>query len=303
MCTFSQVIFFFGIVIVANASADSESKTMDISRSQKFEVIEEPGRAQRVLVEDGSEAELKVSYSDLVEAKIPIKISENLCYPNAPSPSCQWITRLTKAKVGFYWTKHRDASRIGQLVRMDNLEVVDELITTTFYSGPYRDFLGLERGGGPHSNLDQLMCDDFSWLIDPSTAAAKTEHELIMWSGEGMSQNEETAANENRQTEVFYNIRLKARDQYFTVHSALQRASSWFISQGPAQFESSMLVQKNSSGENCQISLSSSLGNYQAAFLQTVYAKTGTPLPSPHVRLQDFGRFRFLGKVSSANFK
>lgn len=251
------------ILVLAIAGAAALAASANPAPTGKIaEIIQKDGQPLAFRFADGREAVLKVSSVDSEVVSTQFKITDNTC-SDRQNMTCAYKFALRRYFAAMVWTKHPDASRVGQIVKR-GAEYPGQPTMTSFdpLSADYvlvagLDFSATKTDLGRGLPAHEIQCDDFSWLPGASKEAPNRLH-LSRWDGENNEPNPETGTNENRTNGGAFGLdlmRVDAKTLRVTKVSALSggAVNLDILTLAPT----GSLTMLSSDGEICQTGISS----------------------------------------------
>jgi hypothetical protein len=184
-------------------------------------VTQVPGQPVKAVWSDGREAELKFSRSVLSTVGVDYQVTENLCAPRN-GDIVRVIFPYRADFIGWFWSKHSDSAKVGQVVKMNFQNRVIDLVRLSIVTNAYRHGHPDLIAGMPN---DEVHFTSLEWLpgfengiLKPFTVSA--------WLSESMVTNSQTGISENRIYGGAYNVQIKpTADQ----KAEITGADSYFI--------------------------------------------------------------------------
>lgn len=203
-----QYAFF---IILGLFTSTSVAQVISSSPSSEAETPQLETRLGQPLTwrwKDGREAVLKVTTLKSPFLSSGFKITDNTC-SNRQGMSCQYRFQFARHWVMVVWTKHPEASKVGQIVTKaspTDPSFIDKLsLDFPISAGLSRKDRPLMSAGFPDHEIE---CEDFSWLPEGGRQAPD-RLTVIRWDNEDNAMNPETGLNENRTTGGFYQLQFQ----------------------------------------------------------------------------------------------
>lgn len=236
--------------------------------NQRFKVLKSAEPTGTVIVmsfEDGREARYLQRRSQMRWSAMQMDLTETLCVASQAAARCELTLPLVVADGLFIWTKHPEASRLGQEVMYlpgagQPKQHLVEQQGVHFVSIEEQQRLGSRTLAGLKG---RLSCDKFEWLTNVPNVPGRvlpTALSVASWSGETNTSTLETNVAENQAVNGGFDVQLSILNgntyqidnaTYYTAFAG----SPALVSQGPAT-----LVTHDKQGELCQTTFNMSLG-------------------------------------------
>jgi hypothetical protein len=192
MLRIALVFLLAGISVVTMAAEQSANPPAVVNRTA--------GQPVTMVFSDGRQADLKIVHADSEVVSQKIEITSSDC--GSWGMSCNYKFSMRRFWVALIWTKHPDASKIGQIVKRGYKGSNGESSFSELKSDTALTSGLLPNSGQKIANTlpsHQLQCTDFSWL-PTGTKEAPALQRFTRWDQIDNSLNKETGMNENRPT-------------------------------------------------------------------------------------------------------
>jgi hypothetical protein len=282
-------VWISGLLLAGSLGAYAQTATVN----NKYNLVDTPEGTIAMAFEDGREAQLLTVGSGILTYPVDMKMTENLCHPEFAKPDCRIILRLESTRIRVIWTKHPDASKIGQIVKY--VSSAGSAANTIF-----EDFGIIQ---DEEKNPSLLICDDYRWMTGKTEKAIPRNNLILSWGTETNFTNGETNQNENLTFSGAFNMEMNALfGQMYQMKSkqyiSFSESNLALVSGGP----STLVIRNSKTQDLCQIQFNTDLTLARSAsdrseeqLKKGLYEKR--PI-NPNTRMQALMSFSYLSSVT-----
>lgn len=213
-------------------------------------VTKEDGKPVTIKWDDTKIAEYQIAKGPLFTGEVPFQVSENSCSNTVPQ-GCFLKMHVQIHLPVIYWKKHPKPEREGKVVlaKFSNQEfLINFPYIITMDERILKDPIAKD------FPVDEIVCDDFSWLPGKHGTTPPNKTTVTKWNVEKMVTNPETGVSENRPVGGGDQVEL---EKVGPKSLGIMRAKALFGPQKTLIRDGDILalVLPTADGEFCQISI------------------------------------------------
>ncbi len=137
------------------------------------------------------------------------EISSNTCIDNAALMTCKFKVHYIIENVVLGWVAHEDPEKVNTIIIEDEDDEAEAIFSAyNFWAWDNQGPRAINEFNYPSNTFSnkltkpQLICSDYNWLPSQSNSI-----DIMEWTTETNTQNLETAKNENRASNVLFNVK------------------------------------------------------------------------------------------------
>ncbi|MGZ3774553.1 MAG: hypothetical protein ACXVCY_12275 [Pseudobdellovibrionaceae bacterium] len=254
------IYLLIGLISSGASAADTQRIDVPVPPARFYK----DAHGYHVAANDGREMTIYEYIREPKQIQIKLRQIENTCIPDQELADCIFNLDLAPFHYFFVWTKHTDPSKVGTFVNFETAKVSSILSYYEIFKN--EDFNSMFKP-------DRLSCSNYNWTEGlPKT---KTNSIIIdSWSNEAMFPNAETKVNENQTQNAAFDIELQPNkdNQFEVVNVKAEYQPNPFVFFAPyLSTQVSNLNFKSTSGQTCQVSFESSLGESARSTIGSPY--------------------------------